>query len=68
MKSLIQHSPLILIGILTTIVIGLLFLSLPIILLWMKVDTYIGSNAIEDGIDESETVRNSAINASFVQD
>lgn len=68
MKTIIQNSPLILIGILTTIVIGLLFLVLPIILLWMKVDTFIGSNAIADGINESETVRNSAINASFLQD
>ena len=61
MKILIQLMAFTLIGILTPVFIGLLFLVTPIIWLWRKVDTYIGSDMGTVIDNESAAVNNNSI-------
>ena len=61
MKMLIQLSLLVLIGILTPVFIGFLFLVTPAIWLWRKVATLFGRDAITDVDNTSASVDNSSI-------
>jgi hypothetical protein len=61
MRIIIQLSLLVLIGTLTPVFIGLLFLVTPVIWLWRKVAALFGRDAITDVDNTSASVDNSSV-------